>query len=68
MNRIHVIPVGGSEPIHAAHETCRCQPLVGVNGVITHHAQDLREARERHGSNRAGEMWALVEEIGEKDP
>jgi hypothetical protein len=61
--RIHIIPVGANEPVHTAHETCRCQPLLDEDGLMIHHAEDLREARERHDRNRPDEKWVLVEEV-----
>jgi hypothetical protein len=57
---IHVIPVGGDEPVHCADAQCWCQPLVGVDDVVIHHAKDMREARERHGVNRPEEKWVNV--------
>ncbi len=62
--RIHLIPVGGDEPLHTCSvEHCFCHPLLDDEGVVTHNALDLREARERHGRNRPGENWVLVKEI-----
>ena len=61
--RIHIIPVGGDEPVHTAHETCKCQPLLDEEGLMIHHAEDLREARERHDRNRHDEKCVLVEEV-----
>lgn len=53
--RIHVIPIGGIEPIHTAGESCWCAPLVqafGVKGngeILVHNAKDCREKYERQG-------------------
>lgn len=62
-NILHTIPAGGAEPIHAASLRCWCQPLLEEPGVCIHHAKDLREARERHGNGRAGEVWIIVEQL-----
>ena len=59
---VHCIPVGGKEPMHMAHESCSCHPLLD-EGVMIHNAFDLREARERHRCARDGEKWVLVASI-----
>lgn len=56
---IHVIPVGGTEPLHVASVSCWCHPLPD-EGAILHNASDCREARERQGSHRPGLDWVLV--------
>jgi len=61
--RIHVIPVGGIEPIHAASENCECQPYCEEGGTTVHHAFDAREVRERHNHQRPDEKWVLVMEL-----
>lgn len=62
----HIIPVGGAEEIHSASAGCWCQPLVEKEGdglLVTHHAKDLREVRERNGTNRPNETWVNVMEL-----
>ena len=63
MKIIHVIPVGGEEPMHTCHAACFCYPLEDQDGLMVHHAKDLRESRERHGRNRPDENWVLVEQV-----
>lgn len=66
---IHVIPVGGAEPIHRGDESCFCQPLKDeLHGLMIHHAQDLREVRERHGWARPNEKWLVVNVLAHGDP
>lgn len=66
MNTIHVIPVGGTEPIHEATSRCWCQPVAweetpgGV--VVAHNAKDTRERFERNGEtlHMATLPWVLI--------
>ena len=61
---VHVIPVGGVEPLHKASAECWCHPLVEKHEkgkVIIHHAKDLREKLERNGFDTpAGTAWVNV--------
>lgn len=62
----HVIPVGGAESVHTASQHCWCHPLVEKEGdgfLVTHNAEDLREVRERNGTNRPNETWVNVMEL-----
>jgi hypothetical protein len=62
--RTHIVPLGGDEPIHAASSKCFCQPLVEEEtGIVTHHAQDLREKFERNGIKYKNKPWGLFNEI-----
>ncbi len=63
--RIHVVPVGGAEPTHTCHSTCFCSPLIMDDGkMAVHHAQDLREARERQGIiDTTIKRWVLMNEL-----
>lgn len=67
-NIIHVIPVGGEEPIHSCNKDCWCYPLYsdeGEDGIVaTHNAKDLREVRERRGDLNPETQWVLVREFG----
>jgi hypothetical protein len=60
MKQIHVIPIGGEEPMHLCHASCFCVPLEDADKLMIHHAKDLRESRERSGINRPDEQWVLV--------
>lgn len=57
----HIIPVGGSEPVHSCHLSCWCFPLPD-DGIVTHNAKDNREARERHARILPGEKWVIINE------
>jgi hypothetical protein len=56
----HVIPVGGSEPLHIVSESCWCHPLKGADGIIVHNAKDTRERFERQGLTHPDKKWVLV--------
>lgn len=58
---LHTIPVGGEEPVHICGASCWCNPLVSET-LVTHNASDLREARERHGNERKGELWVIIQQ------
>ena len=62
----HIIPVGGVEPVHAAHARCWCHPVSIADEdypVAVHHAKDLREVRERNGTARPDEPWVIVNQL-----
>jgi hypothetical protein len=47
-NITHTIPVGGTEPIHAAHGSCWCFPMMNLADLMcVHNARDKREQFER---------------------
>ena len=46
--RVHVIPLD-DEAMHSAQMKCWCHPIEVAFGVVTHHAKDCREAKERAG-------------------
>ncbi len=56
---LHVIPVGGKEPVHECNFNCWCFPIF-ENGVIVHNAKDVREAQERQGKVSKDKKWAVV--------
>ena len=61
--RIHVIPMGQSEPIHSVSMNCKCHPLPQENGRLAiHNAYDGREAQERQGIQDIKRPWCLVYE------
>lgn len=61
LNRVHVIPVGGSEPAHVCGTECWCNPLLSEGGVlVTHHAKDCREKNERQGIEDPDKLWVNV--------
>jgi hypothetical protein len=61
--RFHVIPVGGNERVHYAALRCWCHPLEKkAERVVTHNAQDCREAQERQGKPTDGH-WVIVGEM-----
>ena len=68
VRRIHVIPVDdkdefGMDFLHTATRDCPCQPLCEEPiGLFVHHAQDLREARERM-TGKAVLGWTHVAEF-----
>lgn len=66
--RLHIIPAGGSEPIHHAHEGCWCCPLAEEDGrMLTHNAKDGRERWERNNkltSVRKEGCWVLIYQGG----
>ena len=68
MNRtLHVIPVGGDEPVHLASGGCWCYPLESAGIIFSHNAKDLREVRERQGiPNPKKIVWVIVEELKKK--
>ena len=57
--RIHVIPVGGEEPLHCAGD-CWCHPLEHEDGIVTHHAQDCREKYERQNIIDKNKFWVQI--------
>lgn len=57
---IHVIPVGGTEPLHAASGDCWCSPLQKASDLYIHHAKDNRERWERKGIIDQDAPWVLV--------
>lgn len=61
MKYIHVVPVGGREPVHLCAPSCWCQPW-NDGELLIHHAKDLREARERFGRQQIGEHWLVIEQ------
>lgn len=64
MERIHVIPVGGIEPLHAAHEECWCKPLLTDEAKIAiHHAKDLRELKERQDITTPELRWVQIKQL-----
>lgn len=57
---VHVVPIGGSEPVHEVHQTCWCFP-VNDHGVMIHNASDCRESKERNGiPTLPDSVWATV--------
>lgn len=63
--RTHVIPVGGQEPLHHAHEACWCHPLAEEGGkMLVHNAHDCREKWERNGVAGPGLSWVLIYQGG----
>lgn len=58
---LHIIPIGGKEPIHHANSRCWCNPFEG-DSVTTHRANDGRERLERQGIIQEGNAWATVAE------
>lgn len=63
---IHVIPVGGEEPLHRADLDCWCFPSSSPYeaSVMRHNAKDCREAQERIGGIRitGNKGWILVKD------
>ncbi len=59
--KVHVIPVGGDEPVHHCYIPCFCSPLETKDGLIVHHAQDLREKDERQGRTHPDKKWQVIE-------
>lgn len=67
--RLHTIPVGGTEPIHATSRRCWCHPLLGEDGITVHNAKDVRERYERQGITNPKHHWCLVgEEVSQGVP
>lgn len=68
VRRIHVIPVDdkdefGMDFLHTATRDCPCKPLCEEPiGLFVHHAQDLREVRERM-TGKAVLGWTHVAEF-----
>lgn len=61
--RLHVIPVGHPEPLHAAESDCWCHPLLKDEGKIAiHHAKDCREKWERQGIIDKDKPWIIAYE------
>lgn len=56
---IHVIPVGGREPVHVASANCWCFPTWS-DGVTIHNAKDCREKWERINAPHPGQFWVNV--------
>lgn len=67
VSRIHCIPIGGREPIHAAHVNCWCWPLEMKDGVVPHNASDCRERYERQGITNKDLHWVQVLELRIRD-
>jgi hypothetical protein len=63
MKIVHIIPVGGDEPVHDCNAGCWCHPLLTDPEISVHHAKDLREVRERQNTARPQEKWIRVNEI-----
>lgn len=65
-NIIHIIPVGGNEPIHSCRKDCWCHPLYidekEGGTTATHNAKDLRDVKERRGDLNPETPWVLVRE------
>ena len=59
-HKIHIIPVGGDEPVQSS--ACWCHPLEGGSSMSIHHAKDAREAAERQGFIAQDRPWCLVYE------
>ena len=59
---LHIIPIGGKEPDHAATPMCWCHPLYDKTARAVHNARDCREAYERvNGDTRTPEeIWMRV--------
>ncbi len=58
---VHVIPVGGQEPLHTATRDCWCHPVITENGLMAlHNAKDLREKWERQGIHNSESPWCLI--------
>jgi hypothetical protein len=60
---LHNIPVGGIEPIHRADVSCWCHPLLIETQIMVHHAKDLREVKERKGTEADHQLWVIIEQI-----
>ncbi len=61
---VHVIPVGGEEPLHSGCRQCHCQPLFKEDElIVVHHAWDLREKLERQGISTPGNGWVQILEV-----
>lgn len=59
--KIHIIPVGGDEPIHSIPD-CWCNPLEKEGNLAVHHAKDCREKFERQGIEDPEKFWVNVGE------
>jgi hypothetical protein len=59
--KIHVVPVGGEEPVHHCYFPCWCSPLETADHLVIHHAEDLREVQERHGTADPKKKWQVIE-------
>lgn len=58
---VHVVPVGGNEPLHVISDLCWCHPLCEVDpNIITHNAKDTRERFERQGIKNPKLPWVCV--------
>jgi hypothetical protein len=61
--KLHVIPLGGMEPVHHASLGCWCQPLLADAGTMAiHHAKDGREKMERQNIMAPHSGWGHVYE------
>lgn len=61
--RLHVIPLGVSEPPHHTTLDCWCQPLDTDSGTLAiHHAKDGREKWERQGIIDHDRPWCVAYE------
>lgn len=59
--RIHVLPLGGTEPLHFADSDCWCFPLAQVGSrLVIHNAKDTREKLERQGISDRARPWCTV--------
>ena len=66
MTHLHIIPVGGIEPIHVAHPSCWCHPTQDAEAPANHihHAKDCREKWERQGlATEPGAAWVTIGEV-----
>lgn len=64
--RIHIIPVGGIEPLHTATKDCFCFPVIsneGMGQLAVHNAKDLRERDERNGKADPSKVWVQILEL-----
>lgn len=57
---LHVVPVGGKEPLHEGTRACWCYPTEdpGDRSCVVHNAKDLRDAHERLG-RPTGLPWVI---------
>lgn len=68
--KLHVIPLGGTEPVHHASIGCWCKPLITDVGTLAiHHAKDGREKMERQSITTPNSAWGhIYEDIGRVNP
>lgn len=62
---MHLIPTGGTEPVHEATGACWCFPTEDEipdfgTQVVRHNAKDTREKWERQGIHLKGYNWVWV--------